>query len=48
MKQIHIKHTWVDDEDHPLKGYPVDEMEVVEESWRQIIIRNIKKLLGKN
>ena len=32
MKQPYIKHTWVDDENHPLKGYPQDELEFVEEN----------------
>ena len=47
MKQIQVKHTWVDDENHHLKGYSVDEMELVEESWWQIIVRKVKELIGK-
>lgn len=47
MKQPHIKHIWIDDENHPLKGYPVDELEFVEESWREIVNRKIKEILKK-
>lgn len=48
MKQPHIKHNWVDDENHPLKGYPVDELVFVEETWWQIITRKIRELVGKS
>jgi len=46
MKQPHIKHTWVDDENHLLKGYPVDELELIDETWIQIIVRKVKEVIG--
>jgi len=47
VKQPHIKHTWIDDDNHPLKGYPQDKLEFVEESWFQIICRKFNELLKK-
>ena len=47
MKQPHIKHTWIDDENHYLKGYPQDELEFVDETWVQIIVRKFRELVKR-
>lgn len=47
MKQPHTKHTWVDDDNHPLKGYPMGELDFIEETWLEIVKRKISEFFKK-
>ena len=47
MKQPRTKHTWIDDENHPLKGYPIDELDFIEETWLEIVKRKISEIFKK-
>jgi len=47
MKQPRTKHTWIDDDNHPLKGYPIDELDFIEETWLEIVKRKISEIFKK-
>lgn len=42
MKHVEIKRVWVDDENHHLKGYPVNQLTEVPDSWIASIWNSIK------
>jgi len=46
-KDVHVKRVWMDDENHFLKGYPVNELEYTEESQWHAFVRKIKEFFKK-
>ena len=48
MKQVNMKQTWVDDDNHFLKGYPVNELEAVKDKWYVALWCRIMALFKKN
>jgi len=48
MKHVHMKRIWVDDDNHFLKGYPVNELEVVEDKWYVVLWHRVVSLFKKN
>lgn len=45
MKEVELKKTWVDDENHFLKGYFVNELKTQKISWIKFIFKKIKTLI---
>jgi len=46
MKKVVLKQTWVDDENHFLKGYFANELKDEEISWLKILIAKIKSFFN--
>jgi hypothetical protein len=45
MKEVELKKIWVDDENHFLKGYIVNELKIQKISWIKFLFKKIKILI---
>jgi hypothetical protein len=46
MKKVTLKQTWIDDDNHFLKGYFANEIESVEIGWLKLLCSKLKLFLN--